>query len=93
MDRVVFEEKLPEAFEPEPFENQDLILVPSICLTRRGMQNYITIPVLNRSNHDVILPPNTSQLTITKSSSVNSTNRTSTYNRKIKSKVNSKEQS
>ena len=28
--------------------------------TGRGIQNYITVPVLNRSNHDIILPPNTS---------------------------------
>ena len=60
MDRVVFEEKIPVAFEPEPFENGDLIPVPSTCLTQRGIQNYITVPVLNRSNHDIVLPPNTS---------------------------------
>ena len=60
MDRVVFEEKIPVAFEPEPFENEDLIQYPSICLTRRGIQNYITVLVLNRSNHDIILPPNMS---------------------------------
>ena len=60
MDRVVFEEKIPIAFEPEPFENEDLISISSICLTRRGIQNYITVPVLNRINHDIILPPNTS---------------------------------
>ena len=60
MDRVVFEEKKPVAFEPEPFENEDLIPIPSICLTRRGIQNYITVPVLNRSNHDIILPPHIS---------------------------------
>ena len=60
MDRVVFEEKIPVAFEPEPFENEDLIPIPSICLTRKGIKNYITVPVLNRSNHDIILPPNTS---------------------------------
>ena len=60
MDRVVFEEKIPVAFEPEPFENEDLIPIPSICLTRKGIQNYITVPVLNRSNHDIILPPSTS---------------------------------
>ena len=60
MDQVVLEEKIPAAFEPEPFENEDLIPIPSICLSRRGIQNYITVPVLNRSNHDIILPPNTS---------------------------------
>ena len=60
MNRVVFQDKIPVAFEPVSFENEDLILVPSICLTRRGIQNYITVPVLNRSNHDIILPPNTS---------------------------------
>ena len=60
MDRVVFEEKIPVAFEPEAFENNDLIPIPSICLSRRGIQNYITVPVLNRSNHDIILQPNTS---------------------------------
>ena len=60
MDRVVFEEKIPIAFEPEPFENEDLISISSIRLTRRGIQNYITVPVLNRINHDIILPPNTS---------------------------------
>ena len=59
MDGVVFEEKIPVAFEPDPFENEDLIPIPSICLTRRGIQNYITVPVLNRSNHDIILSPNT----------------------------------
>ena len=32
MDRVVFEEKIPVAFEPDPFENEDLIPIPSICL-------------------------------------------------------------
>ena len=60
MDRVVFEEKTPLAFEPEPFENEDLIPIPSICLARRGIQNYIIVPVLNWSNHDIILPQNTS---------------------------------
>ena len=60
MDRVVFEEKISVAFKPEPFENEDLIPIPSIRLTRRGIQNYITAPVLNRSNHDIILPSNTS---------------------------------
>ena len=60
MDRVVFEEKIPVAFEPKPFENEDLIPIPSTCLTRRGIQNYITVPVLSRSNHDIILPPHTS---------------------------------
>ena len=60
MDRVVFEEKISVAFKTEPFENDDLIPIPSIRLTRRGIQNYITVPVLNRSNHDTILPPNTS---------------------------------
>ena len=38
MDRVVFEEKIPVAFEPEPFENEDVISIPSICLIRRGIQ-------------------------------------------------------
>ena len=60
MDRVVFEEKIPVAFEQEPSKNENLIPIPSICLTRRGIQNYITVPVLNRSNHDIILPPHTS---------------------------------
>ena len=60
MDREIFEEKIPVAFEPEPFENEDLILILSICLTRRGIQNYITVSVLNRSNHEIILPPNMS---------------------------------
>ena len=60
MDRAVFEEKIPVAFKPEPFENEDIIPIPSICLSRRGIPNYITVPVLNRSNHDIILPPNTS---------------------------------
>ena len=41
-------------------KNEDLIPIPSILLTQRGIQNYITVPVLNRSNHDIILPPNTS---------------------------------
>ena len=50
MDRVVFKVKIPAAFEPEPFENGDLIPIPSIRLTRRYIQNYITAPVLNRSN-------------------------------------------
>ena len=31
-------------------ENGDLIPIPSICLTRRDIQNYVTVPVLNRSN-------------------------------------------
>ena len=30
MDRVVFEEKIPVAFEPELFENEDLIPISSI---------------------------------------------------------------
>ena len=87
MDRVVFEEKIPVAFEPDPFENEDLIPIPSICLTRRGIQNYITVPVLNRSNHGIILPSNTSI------GLVNNTNRMNTYNRKTKKAVNSKEPS
>ena len=60
MDRVIFEEEIPVAFDPEPFENKHYIPIPSICLTRRGIQNYITVRVLNRRNHDIILPPNTS---------------------------------
>ena len=60
MDGVIFEEETPVAFDPGPFENEDLIPIPSISLTRRGIQNYITARVLNRSNHDIILPPNTS---------------------------------
>ena len=47
MDRVVFEEKIPVAFEQRPFENENLIPIPSICVTRRGIQNYIKVPVLN----------------------------------------------
>ena len=58
MDRVVFEEKILVAFEPEPFENQDIIPIPSICSTWRGIQNYIAVPVLSKSNHGIILPPN-----------------------------------
>ena len=46
------------ASETEPFENEDLIPIPSICLTRGGIQNYVTVPVLSRSNHDILLPPN-----------------------------------
>ena len=87
MDRVVFEEKILVAIEPDPFENEDLISIPSICLTRRGIQNYITVPVLNRSNHGIILPPNTSI------GLVNNTHRMNTYNRKTKKAVNSKEPS
>ena len=90
MDRVVFEEKLPVAFEPEPFENEDLIPVSSICLTRRGMQNCITIPVLNRSNHDIILPPNTS---IGLLNQVQSTAPIEQVHITEKEKVNNKEQS
>ena len=60
MDQVVLEEKIPVTFQPEPFENEDLIPIPSVCLTWRGIQNYITVPVLNRSNHDIILTPNMS---------------------------------
>ena len=61
IDRIVFEEKILVTIEPDQFENEDLIPNPSICLTRRGIQNYIKVPVLNRSNHDIILPPNTSK--------------------------------
>ena len=46
------------ASETEPFENEDLIPIPSICLTRGGIQNYVTVPVLSRNNHDILLPPN-----------------------------------
>ena len=53
MDGVIFEEETPVAFDPGPFENEDLIPIPSISLTRRGIQNYITVPVLNRSDHDI----------------------------------------
>ena len=60
MDGVISEEEIPVAFDPEPFENEDLIPIPSICLTRTRIQNDITVPVLNRRNHDIILPPNTS---------------------------------
>ena len=52
--------KIPVAFEQGLFENENLIPIPSICLTSRGIQNYITLPVLNSSNYDIILPPNTS---------------------------------
>ena len=44
----------------DPFGNDDFIPILSICLTQRDIQNYITVLVLNRSNHDIILPPNTS---------------------------------
>ena len=44
----------------ESIEKEDLILIPSICLTGRGIQNYITVPVLNRKSHDITLSPNTS---------------------------------
>ena len=60
MDGVIFEEEMPVSFDPKPFENEDLIPVPSICLTSRGIQNYIAVPVLSRRNHDIILPPITS---------------------------------
>ena len=60
MDGVIFEEEMPVVFDPEPFENEDLIPIPSLCLTRRDIENYIIVPVLNRSNHNIILPPNTS---------------------------------
>ena len=60
MDGVIFEEEIPVSFDPELFENEDLIPIPSICLTSRGIENYIIVPVLNRSNHNIILPPNTS---------------------------------
>ena len=87
MDRVVFKVKIPAAFEPEPFENGDLIPIPSIRLTRRCIQNYITASVFNRSNiiwHNLI----TKYISwISKSSSVNNTNRTSKDNRKRKRKV------
>ena len=42
MDGVIFVEEMAVAFDPEPFENEDLIPIPSICLTRRGIENYIT---------------------------------------------------
>ena len=86
MDRVVFEEKIPVAFEPELFENEDLIPIPSICLTWGGIQNYIAVPVLNRSNHDIILPPNMSPGLINQVQSITSIE----HNRKRKAKVNSK---
>ena len=60
MDGVIFEEEIPVSFDPEPFENEDLIPIPSICLTSRGIQNYIAVPVLSRRNNDIILPPITS---------------------------------
>ena len=59
MGRVVFEEEILLAFEPELFENEGLIPIPSVCLTRGGIHNFITVPFLNMSNHDIILPPNT----------------------------------
>ena len=59
MDGVIFVEEMAVAFDPEPFENEDLIRIPSICLTSRGIQNYITVSVLSRRSHDIILPPNT----------------------------------
>ena len=55
-DRVVFEEKILVAIEWKPFENEDLIPTPFISLTQRRIQNYITVPVLNKSNHEVTLP-------------------------------------
>ena len=60
MDGVIFEEEIPVSFDPEPFQNEDLIPIPSICLTSRGIQNYIAVPVLSRRNHDIILPAITS---------------------------------
>ena len=60
MDGVIFEEEIPVSFDPEPFENEGLIPIPSICLTRRGIQNYIAVPVLSRRKHDIILPAITS---------------------------------
>ena len=35
MNQIVLEEKIPVVFEPELFENESLILIPSICLTHR----------------------------------------------------------
>ena len=59
MDGVIFVEEMAVAFDPEPFENEDLIRIPSICLTSRGIENYITVSDLSRRSHDIILPPNT----------------------------------
>ena len=35
MNQIALEEKIPVVFEPELFENESLILIPSICLTHR----------------------------------------------------------
>ena len=60
MDQAVFKENIPVAFELEPFKNEDPISIPTICLTRRDIQNYTTVQVLDRSNHNIILPPSMS---------------------------------
>ena len=60
MDQAVFKEKIPVAFELEAIKNEDPIPVPTISLTRRDIQNYTTVQVLDRSNHDIILPPSMS---------------------------------
>ena len=90
MDQVVFEEKIPLAFELDPFGNE-LIPIPSICSTRRGIQNYITVQVLSRSNHDITVPPNTSIGLVNQVQSITLIERM--HIKKIKRKVNSKKPS
>ena len=55
----VFEKIIPISFEPNLQENEDVTPVPVILSSRHGIQSYVKIPIINRANHDMKLPPNT----------------------------------
>ena len=57
INRQVFDDKIPVAFEPEFRDHEDITYIPSISTTQKGIQNYITVPVVNRSNHDITIRP------------------------------------
>ena len=60
IERQVFEKSIPISFEPDLRENKDVLKPVLIILSsRQDIQNYVKIPIINRTNHDTTLPPNT----------------------------------
>ena len=56
IERQVFEKSIPISFEPDLRENEPALIILS---SRQDIQNYVKIPIINRTNHDTTLPPNT----------------------------------
>ena len=59
IERQIFEKSIPTAFEPDVQEIEDIAPIPTILSSRQGIQSYVKIPIVNRTHHDMTLPPNT----------------------------------